>query len=101
MKAQADGAQLLDHQSFLRRLDHAHGDVSVAAQEIVHRIGEGQFELQSGIFPAQFGQHGRQYLGAHDLARADAHRAFDGLSQAGGGTQYSGGISLKALRIRS
>jgi len=79
MKAQADRAQLLDHQSFLRRLDHAHGDVSVAAQEIVQRIGEGQFELQSGMVPAQFRQHGRQYLGAHDLARADAHGTFDGL----------------------
>jgi hypothetical protein len=46
MEAETDVPHPLDHQGLLNRLDHADGDVSVAAQQILDGIGEHKLDDQ-------------------------------------------------------
>jgi hypothetical protein len=75
VEANRDLANTLDDELLMRRLDHADGDVGVAAQQVVDGVGEHEFEGQRGMDAAQFRQYWGKHFDTDHLAGADAHRA--------------------------
>ncbi len=49
VQAQRDAAHMLDQKSILNRLDHAHCDVRVPPQQIVHVVREDKLDFQFGV----------------------------------------------------
>ena len=80
--AERDVADLARHQLVLRRLDHADGDVGIAAQQVLDLVRGDDLDLDAGLLDAEPRRHLRQHIGRHHLAGGNAHRAFDRLDRA-------------------
>ena len=91
MQPQGNGRQALGHQRFLDRLHHPHGDVGVALQQVVHGVGQDQFDDEAGVALAEARQDRWQVLDADHLAGADPHAAADARAGACGPQQRSRG----------
>jgi len=99
MQAQLDIAHLARHQLLLARTQHAHGDVRLAAQQILHLIAQQQFNDQARMACAQARQYGRQHLHAHHLACRDAHDTGNALPLAAGGAFHQCGRMFHGFRM--
>ena len=99
MQAQFDLAHLARHQLLLARTQHAHGDVRLAAQQILHLVAQHQFNDQTGMAFAQAGQYRRQHFHAHHFAGRDAHDAGHALPLAAGRPFHQGRRVLHGFRM--
>ncbi|XXX79033.1 hypothetical protein WMF30_09680 [Sorangium sp. So ce134] len=81
-EAELDAPGAAPHQAGLRRLRHAHGDIGVAAQEILGAIRGDELDLKARMSNAERGEHRGKHLGANDLAARDAHGAAVGIGGA-------------------
>jgi len=99
VQAQFDIAHLARHQLLLAGPQHAHGDVRLAAQQILHLVAQHQFHDQSRMARAQTGQDRGQHLHAHRLAGRNAHHAHDALPLAAGCALHQGRRMLHRLRM--
>jgi hypothetical protein len=75
MKTQLDLPDAARDQLFLLRADHAHGNVGLAPQQVLHAVGQHQLDLQRRVRLAQPRDDGRQHLDADHFAGGDAHDA--------------------------
>ena len=78
MKAQRDAADMLNHQSFLDRHDHADRDIGIPPQQIFDGVGENKFDLEPGVALGKDRKNCRKHLRTDDLACAYPDRPLDG-----------------------
>ena len=93
MEPQHDRWQPLGNQGLLSRLDHPHGDVGLALQQVVHGVGQDQLDHEARVAPTQGRQDRRQVLDADDLAGAnpDAAAHLAGVAACGPHQRRCGG----------
>jgi len=101
VKAQLHLADMPGHQRPLRRPHHAHGDVRVAPQQVLHAIRQHQFDHQPRMRVLQLADDRRQHLAADDLAGGDAHRAAQVLTASRSGAQQRFAARFQRFRVRT
>jgi len=111
-RAMARQVAAMCEQAHLRRTDaprdqqplagsrHAHGNVCLALQQVLHAIGHRQFHGELRVRLPQAGDDRWQYLDAHDLARRHSHRAFDALALTVSGAPQRLGSAAHRARVR-
>ena len=88
VKPDARRANAARDEPALGRANHAHGNVRVAAREILVAVGDRKLHRDARIASAKAGENRRQRLRAHDLACGDANdAAIDRRRRRGGARQ--------------
>ena len=78
VKPDARRADAPRHQTALRRPHHAHGDVGVAARQILGAVGERELDGDARMLGMKGGEDRRQHFAADDVARRHPHGAAVG-----------------------
>src|SRR5579859_5114791 len=78
IEADGDFADMAGQQRVLGGTHHADGEVGFAPQQIIHAVGQRQFQRDLGIGRLETPQHRRQHGAADHLRRADPDRAAHG-----------------------
>jgi hypothetical protein len=77
VQAEHDVANASCDKQVLFRLRHADRKIGLPPQQVLHTVGQHQFNLELRMLELQLGKDGRQYLRADDFAGRHAYRALD------------------------
>ena len=101
VEAERDRRELFRNKRALRGREHAHGDIGVAAQQVVGGIARDDLDDELRMLATQRGKNRREVLDGDDLAGAEAYGALDRLRAGTCGAQQRRGAGLERFGLRT